>query len=67
MTQVSVDVDRCTGHGRCYTLAPNVFDADETGHAIVLVGEVSDELEAQAKTGEQNCPEGAITLSASHK
>jgi ferredoxin len=64
MTQVSVDVDRCTGHGRCYTLAPNSFDADEVGHAIVLVGEVSGELEAQAIVGERNCPEQAITVSA---
>lgn len=67
MTHVSVDADRCTGHGRCYSLAPDVFDADEVGHAIVLIGDVSGELEAQAKTGEQNCPEGAITLSAGHK
>ena len=67
MTHVSVDVDRCTGHGRCYSLAPDVFDADEVGHAVVLIGEVSGEREAQAKTGEKNCPEQAITLSAGHK
>jgi ferredoxin len=47
-------------------LAPDVFDADEVGHAVVLIGEVSGELEAQANTGEQNCPEQAITLSARH-
>ena len=63
LTRVSVDADRCTGHGRCYTLAPDVFDADELGHSIVLVEDVSGELEAQAVTGEQNCPEQAITLS----
>ena len=63
MTRVSVDADRCTGHGRCYTLAPDVFDADEVGHCIVLVGDVSGELEAHAAEGEQNCPEQAITLS----
>ena len=62
MTQVCVDADRCEGHGRCYTLAPNVFDANEVGHAVVLVENVSGELEAQAVTAEQNCPEGAITL-----
>lgn len=62
MTEVSVDADRCTGHGRCYTLAPDVFDADEVGHSVVLVGEVSGALEAQAVTAEQNCPEGAISL-----
>jgi ferredoxin len=62
MTRVFVDADRCTGHGRCYTLAPDVFDADEVGHSIVLVEDVSGELEAQAATAEQNCPETAITL-----
>jgi ferredoxin len=62
VSRVCVDADRCEGHGRCYTLAPNVFDADEVGHAVVLVENVSGELEAQAVTAEQNCPEGAITL-----
>jgi ferredoxin len=63
MTHISVDADRCVGHGRCYTLAPDVFDADEVGHAILLVEDVSGELERHAVTGEQNCPEQAITLS----
>ncbi|BBY01426.1 ferredoxin [Mycobacterium seoulense] len=63
MSRIVVDADRCTGHGRCYTLAPDVFDADEVGHSVVLVAEVSGELEAQAVTAEQNCPEGAISLS----
>ncbi|BBZ70116.1 ferredoxin [Mycobacterium paraseoulense] len=63
MTRIVVDADRCTGHGRCYTLAPDVFDADEFGHSVVLVAEVSGALEAQAVAAEQNCPEGAISLS----
>jgi ferredoxin len=63
MTKVAVDPDLCTGHGRCYSLAPDVFDADEVGHSVVLVEDVSGELEAQANVGEQNCPEQAITLS----
>ena len=62
MTRVEVDPDRCVGHGRCYTLATDVFDADEVGHSIVRVEEVSGELEQHAVTGEQNCPERAITL-----
>ena len=62
MTRITVDPDRCTGHGRCYSLAPDVFDADEAGYCLVLAGEVSGELEAQAVTAERNCPEGAITL-----
>jgi ferredoxin len=63
VTRVRVDPDLCTGHGRCYTLAPDVFDADEIGHCVVRVEDVSGDLEAQAVTGEQNCPEQAITLS----
>jgi ferredoxin len=62
MTRVSVDADKCTGHGRCYTLAPDVFDADEAGHCLILVDDVSGELETQAVTAERNCPESAITL-----
>lgn len=62
MTHVAVDADLCTGHGRCYTLAPDVFEADEVGHCLVLVDEVSGELETQAVTAERNCPERAITL-----
>jgi ferredoxin len=63
VTHVSVDAERCTGHGRCYSLAPDVFDADDLGHCIVLAEDVSGEVEAQAVTGERNCPEQAIILS----
>ena len=62
MSRVSVDAERCVGHGRCYMLAPDVFDADEVGHSKVLVDEVSGELAEHAALGEQNCPEHAITL-----
>ena len=62
MAKVCVDADRCEGHGRCYTLALDVFDADEVGHAVVLVENVSGDLEAQAVEAEKNCPEAAITL-----
>jgi ferredoxin len=62
VSHVHVDADRCTGHGRCYTLAPDVFDADEVGHSIVRLEEVSGALEAQAGDAQRNCPESAITL-----
>jgi ferredoxin len=64
VTRVWVDAERCVGHGRCYTLAPDVFDADEIGHSIVRVAEVSGEQEDHAVIGEQNCPERAIALSS---
>jgi len=62
MTHVSVDADRCVGHGRCYSLAPQIYDSDDVGHSVVQVEDVSGDLEEQARVGAQNCPEEAITL-----
>jgi ferredoxin len=61
--RISVDPNLCTGHGRCYTLAPGLFDADEVGHCKILVDEVSGDVEKHAVTAAQNCPESAISLS----
>jgi ferredoxin len=44
-------------------LAPDIFDADEVGHALVLVENVSGDLEDRAADAAKNCPEAAITLS----
>jgi ferredoxin len=62
--RVTVDAEVCTGHGRCYALAPEVFGPDDFGHCEILVpeGEIPASLEAQARTGRDSCPELAITL-----
>ncbi len=60
--RVSVDADVCTGHGRCYVLAPDVYAPDDFGHCIVLRAEVGDDLAAQARDGAANCPERAIAV-----
>jgi ferredoxin len=59
--RVRLNPKACTGHGRCYSLAPDVFGTDDAGHCVLLVEEVPPELEGQARSGEQNCPERAIT------
>jgi len=60
--RVRLDRAKCVGHGRCYVLAPDVFEDDERGHCVVRTEKVPKELEDQARRGEQNCPEGAIAL-----
>ena len=60
--KVSVDLEVCTGHGRCYVLAPDVFAADDYGHCVLLHEAVGDDLAAQARAGADNCPERAITV-----
>ena len=62
--RVAVDADLCTGHGRCYALAPDLFGPDDFGHCEILVadGVVAAELADQARVGAENCPERAISL-----
>lgn len=60
---VHLDDDRCQGHGRCYALCPEVFDADDLGNAVVRDGlEWTAELLAGAERAAANCPERAITV-----
>ena len=60
--KVRVDADVCTGHGRCYVLAPEVFGDDERGRCVILLEQLTPELEESARRAEANCPEGAIAL-----
>jgi ferredoxin len=60
--RVVVDPDLCTGHGRCYALAPDVFAPDDFGHCEVVLAEPTGELAAQARQGVENCPERALAI-----
>ena len=60
--RIVLDAERCTGHGRCYSLAPHVFDSDDEGHSVVLADEVPAEYLAEAKQAVDACPESCISL-----
>lgn len=60
--RIVLDMERCTGHGRCYSLAEELFDCDERGYSIVTQPDVPPGLEDKARTAAANCPEGAIGL-----
>jgi len=60
--KVRIDRELCAGHGRCYGLAPGVYDCDDLGHGMVIAEEVPESLRAQAELGAQNCPERAIVI-----
>ncbi len=61
--KVTVDAEVCTGHGRCYALAPDVYAPDDRGHCeIVGDGTVPADLHDAARLGRDNCPESAITI-----
>ncbi len=60
--KIVLDAQRCTGHGRCYSLAPELFDSDDEGHSVVLTPDVPEGLESQARLAAENCPETCISL-----
>lgn len=56
--------DACSGHGRCYALAPHLFEDDEEGRGVVRNGgEIPSDMEQEAELTLLACPERAIRLS----
>jgi ferredoxin len=61
--RVRVDEERCEGHGRCYALAPELFEPDEIGNAKVLGdGMVPADSVEHARLAAANCPELAVLI-----
>ena len=59
---IRLDPERCTGHGRCYGLAPEVFDEDDAGRCVLKLTTVPSKLQEQARTGVESCPEHALAI-----
>ncbi len=61
--KIHVDQEKCQGHARCKSLAPELFDLDEFGNAHeVGDGTVPNGLEDKAWLAQSNCPEIAIEI-----
>ena len=61
--RIAYDRDACQGHNRCYLLAPELFDVDDEGYAVLRgEGQVPTDLEKKAQLAADNCPEYAIAI-----
>ena len=60
--KVVIDAAACTGHGRCYSLWPDLFDADEQGHSVVVARDLGPQQLVAVESAVSNCPEHAISL-----
>lgn len=62
--KISVDTARCSGHGRCYDLSPEVYASDDEGYCAQRgdTFNVADDLARAARIGAAACPEAAITV-----
>jgi ferredoxin len=63
--RIAVDESRCTGHGRCYTLAPDLLTCDDEGYVSIrgVSIEVPLDQEGPARQAFASCPEDAVSLS----
>jgi ferredoxin len=59
--EISIDRERCMGSGNCSFWAPNTFDLDDDGVAIVINPNGDDASKIQ--NAANGCPTQAITLS----
>ena len=60
--RVKIDKDKCHGHNRCVALAPDVFDVDDEGLAVVMLEEIPADHEKRVRRAELACPERAISI-----
>jgi ferredoxin len=60
--KVSIDLDKCTGHARCYAVDAELFQLDESGYALRAEVEVPPGEEEKAQLAVGSCPERAISL-----
>jgi ferredoxin len=62
MYRVVVDPERCSGHARCWTLAPELFPLDDDGYSAYrgLDGATLTADPDVVQRAVAGCPEGAI-------
>jgi ferredoxin len=62
--KMTVNAERCMGHGRCYSVAPDLLTYDDEGFVTirgVVIDVPEDQIEA-AKEAVESCPEQAPTI-----
>jgi ferredoxin len=59
--KVTVDDDRCGGHGVCCALCPEVFRLTGDGYSVAYAPEVPEEYEETVLAAIKQCPTRAIS------
>jgi len=58
---LSIDPDKCQGHGRCTLASPDIFDVDDDGYGVVLNPDPGPYYDAEVANAIGSCPERAIS------
>jgi ferredoxin len=61
--KIHIDEQLCSGHGRCYSLSPELVQANDEGYPVQLGQDINaGHDEEGARRAVANCPEGAISF-----
>jgi len=60
--KVSIDLDKCCGHARCYAIDSELFQLDDSGYALHADIDVPPGAQDKARQAVTECPERAISL-----
>lgn len=54
--------DKCAGHARCATVAPEIFILNDDGFLEMADTQIAPDMQALARRGARSCPERAIEV-----
>jgi len=60
--KIRVETEKCCGHARCASVAPEVYILSDTGYLSTPEILVPDGLVIQARRGARACPERCIVI-----
>jgi ferredoxin len=60
--KISVDTDRCTGHGVCESLAPEIFEVGDDGIVHLLTADLTEDQRPIIESAVAECPTQALSL-----
>lgn len=61
---LTVDRDRCEGHGMCEQAAPELLHLNDDAEPVIDVDEISPARKSDAEAAVQSCPVAALRVSS---
>jgi len=60
--KITIDTDKCTGHGVCESLAPEIFEVGDEGIVHLLTESLTDDMRSRLEEAVAECPTQALSL-----
>ena len=60
--KIKAEVQRCCGHARCATVAPDIFVLNDVGYLDTPIIDVPEGAEPLGRRGARACPERCLSI-----